>query len=185
MENNEKIIKNKAKKEKRLPRFRFLDVVIILLVVAVVLGVIFRQNIPTIFGKSKDLTTVEVSFSINNVSKSAIDSIDIGDTVYLNSDGSHFGTMMANSEGANYALSDEPAYEVFFENGDYKTVRYPEESNRKNAMGKIECKGAFSNDDGSFMLNGSKYLAPGQSLVICTETVTLEILITGIGEKSI
>ena len=184
MENKEKNISNEKKKNSRFPKFRFLDVVIILLIVAVIAGVFFRQNIPTIFGKAKDLTNVEVSFSVTNVNKNAIDAIDVGDVVYFDSDGSHFGTMTASSDDAKFALSKLPAYEVFFENGEYKTVYYPDETNRVNAKGKIDCKGAFSNDDGSFMLNGSTYLAAGQTVVICTEKVTLEIVITDIVEKA-
>jgi len=180
MRNKEKKIKNETKKEKRLPRFHFLDAIIILLVIAVCVGVFFRQNIFDLFGSFKNLTVTEVSFSVKNVDKNIIlDNIDIGDTVYFDSDGSNFGTIMLNSDSAEFALSYFPAYEVFFEDGEYKTVYYPEEAQRVNAEGKIECKGIFA-EDGSFMLNGSTYLAPGQTVVICTEEVTLEIVITDI-----
>ena len=57
------------------------------------------------------------------------------------------------------------------------------ESSLIYGIGTIKCDCAVS-ENGSFLLGGSLYLAPGQTYTVCTEKVTFDITITAIEEIS-
>ena len=172
--------KAKQNKEKRLPKFHLLDVVIILLVIAVLVGIYFRYNVFDMIGNLQNQNEVNVTFSVENIQDTTRYYIDIGDAVYFKDDGKSFGTIMESAENSDRALSYTPATEKFLDqdSGGVISVNYPA-GTRIDVEGKIKCKGSFS-DDGSFLLGGSKYISPGQTVEICTERVTLIIKITAI-----
>ena len=181
---NEKNIETesvKQVKQKKSRRIHILDVTIVLLIIAICVGLFFRQEVVDMFGNFRNLEEAEVSFSVKNISDKTRYNIYIGDEVYFKTDRNVFGTIMETSENSEIALIVVPASETFVENGTSITVNYPPET-RINANGKIKCKGYFA-EDGSFMINGSTYIAAGQSMVVCTEKVTLQINITGITAK--
>ena len=55
---------------------------------------------------------------------------------------------------------------------------YPSDT-RIDAKGRIECMGYY-NGEGGFTVDGRKYLAPGQSVDVKTELVTVTVTITSI-----
>lgn len=170
--------KVKQKKERRFPKFHVFDAIIIILVIAIVAGVIFRYSVFDMLGNLKNQSEAQVTFSVNNIKDTTEHYVSIDDKVYFKSDGNKFGTIMESVENSSRPLVTSPASQSFFEDGYAVTVNYPPET-RINAEGKIKCQGVFG-QDGSFMLNGSTYLSAGQKYVICTEKVTLEIMIMGI-----
>ena len=174
--------KNKENKKegkvRRFPKIYLLDIVIILLVIAMGLGIYFRYSLYDLFGNSKNQTESIVSFSIKNIKDTTSYYIDIDDALYMKEDGSYVGMIMANTENSERPLSESPAIEVMYDNGEYVTVSYPN-GTRIDAKGRFKCKGLFG-DDGSFMLNGSEYIAPGQTFTVCTERVTVDITILDI-----
>ena len=179
--NNEKNIQNEPAKvkKKKTRRIHILDVLIVLLVLAVCVGLFFRQDVVDMFGIFSNLKDAEVTFSVKNVSNETLKYISIDDEVYFKADNTTFGTIMPSDESSNRAYAESFAFETFLINGVHNAeVHYPPNT-RMDFKGRIQCRGYFA-DDGSFMLNGSKYLAAGQSMVICTEKVTLQITITGI-----
>ncbi len=178
----DKKIKNKEEKSRRFPKFYVLDVVIVLLIVSVLLGIYFRYSVFDMFGNSKNQVEVEVSFSIKNINYTTGMHIDIDDSVYFKSDGSTFGVIMANTENSQRPLHEFFAEQTVNKDGEIVTITYPPNT-RIDADGKIKCKGIFAKD-GSFMLNGNKFIAAGQTETVCTERVTVAITITDITEIS-
>ena len=75
-------------------------------------------------------------------------------------------------------IDEVPVGAVIVKDGKIIEVTYPEKT-RIDAQGRIICKGNLSSE-GSFLLNGNNYIAPGQSHIICTENVTLQINILSI-----
>lgn len=178
----DKKTKNKEEKIRRFPKFYVLDVVIVLLIVSVILGIYFRYSVFDMFGNSKDQVEVEVSFSIKNINHTTGMHIDIDDKVYFKSDGTAFGAIMASTENSQRPLREIPAHHTVNKDGEIVTITYPADT-RIDAEGKIKCKGSFSKD-GSFMLNGNKFIAAGQTETVCTERVTVAITIMDIAKIS-
>ena len=163
---------------KRFPKFGVLDVAIILLIISIIVGLAFKYNFFNSFVKFQNLDECAVSYSVKNIQKTTESFISSGDIVYFKDSGKAFGTIMESSDNSNMPLSHSPSKHTFFENGDFKEVTYPPDT-RIDATGRIRCEGKFSSD-GAFLLNGSSYLSAGQTYVICTEKVTLEISIIDI-----
>ena len=174
----DKKVKNKKEKVRRFPKFYVLDVVIVLLIISVLLGIYFRYSVFDMFGNSKNQVEVEVSFSIKNINYTTGMHIDINDKVYFKSDASDFGVIMASTENSQRPLREIPAQQTVNKDGEFITIHYPADT-RIDAEGKIKCKGTFAND-GSFMLNGNKFIASGQTETVCTERVTVSVTITDI-----
>ena len=181
-EKNEKKQKVKsapsAEKVRRFPKFGILDAAIILLVISVIVGLAFRYNVFKSFTELKDLDEFAVSFSVKNIKSTTQYEIDIGNDVYFKDSGESFGKIMKSSDASSEALIISPSTQTFIENGSTITVAYPINT-RIDATGRIRCEGKLSGD-GTFLLNGSDYLSAGQTYVVCTETVTLEITVLGI-----
>lgn len=172
----EKKIKNKENKARRFPKFYILDAAIIILILSAVLGIYFRYNVFDMLGNYKDQDSAQIVFSVKNIKETTKSFINIDDEVYFKDNGSKFGTIIQGEENSNEALVGiVPATANFVDNGNLITVSDPS-GTRIDANGRIKCQGLFSND-GSFKLNGTEYLSVGQTKVICTELVTIEITI--------
>ncbi len=170
-------IKNTTKKGRVFPKFYVLDVAIIILILASILGIYFRYNLFDTLGNVQSKDQAAIEFRVENIKETTKTYISIDDNVYFKNDGRSFGTIMPYEENSNEALRTSYTSATFVENGNTITVSYPAGENaRIDANGKIKCKGAFG-DDGSFKLNGTEYLSAGQTMTICTELVTLEITI--------
>ena len=178
--NKNKVIKSApaAGGVKQFPKFGVLDVAIILLIISIIVGLAFRYNFFNTFVKFQNLDEFAVSYSVKNIQQTTESFISSGDAVYFKDSGKSFGTIMESSNNSNMPLSHSPSKHTFFENGDSIEVTYPPDT-RIDATGRIKCEGKFSSD-GAFLLNGSSYLSAGQTYVICTEKVTLEITIVDI-----
>ena len=176
--------KNNTIKEnnKRFPKFYVLDAVIILLIIAIVLGIYFRYNVFEAFGGIKDKSEAQITFSIKNIKDSTKYYIDIGDDIYFKSSGESLGVIAESTENSDIALITTPASETFVKDGKSITANYPS-GTRIDAEGKIKCSGTFA-QDGTFMLNGSTYLSAGQTFTVCTEKITVDIVLVKIEQMN-
>ena len=163
---------------KKNVHFNVIDALIIILLVAIVLGVYFRFNIVEQL-KSEDNTDVyTVSFSVDNIRYTTPSYMSVGDAVYFADSGELFGVLISDSENQS-VMSIMPASEIFIDSaGEIKEVYYDEDT-RIDARGRIECKGIYT-EEGGFCVNGTRYIAPGQTLEINTELVTINITVTSI-----
>ena len=175
----DKNVKNTEKKVRRFPKIYVLDVAIIILIVVALLGIYFRYSIFDVLGNYKNQDEAQIVFSVKNIKETTKTFINIDDEVYFKDDGTDFGTIISGEENSNEALVGiVPASATFIDNGNPITVSYPA-GTRIDANGRIKCSGSFS-EDGTFKLHGTDYLSAGQTKVICTEFVTLEITIVKI-----
>ena len=182
MKKDKKVKKQADQKVRKFPRFGILDAIIILLVIAVSVRIAFRYNMFQTITQLQDLKEYTVSFSISNIEYTTPNYLNENDNVYFENSGEEFGKITKSSDVSNMILSVTPAKQSFVENGKVIDVTYPENT-RIDANGRIICKGKISSD-GSFLLNGNKYIAAGESHIICTETVTLQIKILSIDPVS-
>lgn len=178
MRKEKKIKESDGVKTKRFPRFGILDAVIIILVIAVAIGLAFRYNLFQTLNQLQNLKEYTVSFSVKNIEHTTPTFLNENDTVYFKNSGTDFGKITKSSDISNNVLDPSPSEHSFVEEERVITVIYPENT-RIDAKGRIICKGKMS-DEGAFLLNGSDYIAPGETHVVCTENVTLEINILSI-----
>ena len=167
----------KKEKIKRFPKFGVIDVAIILLIIAIGVGIAFRYNFFNAFTSLQESDECAVSFSVKNIENTTQYYINSGDVVYFKESGKKLGIIMESSDASSIPLTIAPSTQTFIENGLAITVTYPKDT-RIDATGRIKCEGKFSTD-GTFLLNGTDYLSAGQTYIVCTEKVTLEITILG------
>ncbi len=165
----------RQKKQRNKPHFGVLDAVIILLVIVAVVGVYFRSDIVKFVTGESKLGEYTISYSIENIRYTTPNYINVEDKVYFADSGDELGTLLTSSENAT-ALSITPASEYFTDNnGSIVEVMYPENT-RVNAKGRLLCKGRYSGD-GSFLVNGTTFVAAGQYIDVKTDYVSLTIRI--------
>ncbi len=172
----------KQKKGKNRPGIKALDIVIILMVLLVIVGVFFRYNTLDFLENNLNKKDYTISFSIENIRYTTPDHMLVGDKVYFGDSGELLGTLIAPSEDMkNIALKCTVSSQyVTNENGERVEIVYPEES-RVDAEGKMICEGLYTSD-GTFLLNGTTYLAAGKTVNVKTEKVTVAITVDKIEE---
>ncbi len=167
--------------EGRRFRIKALDIVIILLIVASVVAVYFRSNILDTLTGAKNLKEYNVSFEIKDIRYTTEKFIndDLNKKVYYE-DGTELGTLIEASDISIYAISSSYAQKNFTTKDGKNVVSLPcPKDTRIDANGRLRCKGTIS-EDGYFLVGGTKYLAPGDTVPIKTAHVTLNITITNI-----
>lgn len=172
----------KPQKVRRFPKFGVLDAVIILLVVAIVVGIYFRYSFFDTLNSVKNMKECYVTFKTDKITTNVSREMYDGDTIYFKADGSSFGTLAVKSEEITMVIQEQPATSTVFKDGNtYADVQYPQgmDGSLIYGIGTIKCNCAIS-ENGSYLLNGTTYISPGQTYTVCTEKVTVNIMITDI-----
>jgi len=175
--------KKKVKNEKTrsLPRFGALDALIILIVIVLIVGIFFRYKLMDILTSQQNFDEYNIAFTVDNVRYTTPDYINVGDTFYFANGGDALGTVTNDSENVG-ALTVAPAAEMFTDsNGNIIEVHYPNET-RVSFSGNLLCKGSVS-ETGGILINGSTYVAPGQTINVRTELVTMTLKVINIEKK--
>ena len=173
--------KVKAEKTKKLPRFGALDAFIILVVIVAIVGVFFRYRLLDILTAQQNLSDYTVSFSVDNVRYTTPDYINVGDVVYFKDSGAELGVITNESENMG-AFTVAPATETFTDsNGNIIDIHYPNET-RVSINGKLICSAQVS-ETGGILINGNTYIAPGQTIDVTTELVTMTIRVNAVEVK--
>ena len=176
--NKDKATNVKGEKSKKLPRFGALDAFIILIAILLIVGVFFRYKLLDAISAQMNLSSYDVSFSVDNVRYTTPDYINIGDEVYFKDTGVKLGEIAKESENMG-ALTVAPASEIFTDSsGNIIEVHYPNET-RVSFSGKLVCS-ARTSETGGILINGSTYIAPGQEIEVATELVSMTIRVTNI-----
>ncbi len=171
-------VKNKNESNKKA-HFNVIDACIIVLIVAIILGIYFRFNIVDKLWEKTQTKEYAVSFSIENIRYTTPSYMNIGDVVYFADSKEEFGTLITASDNVN-VLNIVPASEYFPDGeGGVIEVFYPDDETRIDARGRLSCFGYYD-ENGGFTVGGTHYIAPGQSVNVCTETVTVTMTITNI-----
>ena len=172
-----------AKKENgassKRAHFNVIDAVIIILVIAVALGIYSRFNVVETLWAKNETEKYAVSFSVKDIRYTTATYVNVGDKVYFADNDELFGAIMSESEDNENALGITPSSKYFTDSeGKVVEVFYPSDT-RIDVKGRIECTGYY-NGEGGFTVDGRKYLAPGQTVEVRTELVTVTITVTSI-----
>lgn len=166
-------------KDNTKAHFNVIDAVIIVLVISLALGIFFRSYIVEKLWAETQSGDYVISFSIKDIRYSTPSYMNVGDKVYFGDSGEFFGTLMSESDNMN-ALNITPASKYFPNSkGNVVEVFYPDGESRVDTKGRIQCVGYYG-EDGGFSVDGRHYLAPGQSINVKTELVTVTINIMSI-----
>lgn len=148
--------------------FNIIDLLIILVIAAVVTGVAFRYNLIDKIGVKSNEDTVIISFLIQDIKESSTDALVLGDVFYWE----------ANSMPIGELISKKPSFaEAFIEKAEGNLVKVYNE-NSFDVRGEIKATGKIK--DGSFMLGGTQFLAPGKILYVESKNIMVTITITNI-----
>ncbi len=171
---------NHTDKVKKAPRFGVLDAVIILLVIAAVLGIYFRYQLMDWITNTRNMGEYNVTFAIDDIRYTTPNYLNIGDEIYFANSGEHLGTLIEESDNAsNSALIIQPSSETFYIDGVAHDIPYPNLESRVDVKGRLRCTASYS-EDGGLLINGSTYIAPGQTISSKTEWVTVNLRILAI-----
>ncbi len=170
---------NVASATKNKAHFNVIDAIIILLVIAIAAGIFFRSYIIEKLWATSKSDNYVISFSIEDIRYTTPTYMNVGDKVYFSDNGELLGTLLSESDNVN-ALNITPASKYFTDsNGNIVVVFYPDGESRVDVKGRIECVGYYG-EDGGFSVDGRHYLAPGQSISVRTELVSVTINIMSI-----
>ncbi len=174
-----KTLKKDGASSKTAAHFNVIDAAIIVLVISVILSIVFRSHIIDKLWAHSKTDDYVISYSIENIRYTTPSYLNVGDEVYFADSGELLGTLISESENVN-ALNITPASEYFTDtNGNVVEVFYPDEDSRVDTKGRLQCRGYYG-EDGGFSVDGRHYLAPGQSINVKTELVTVTINIMSI-----
>ena len=164
---------------KKNAHFNVIDAFIIIVLIAAVLGIYLRFNLVESLSHTEATEKYNVSFSVENIRYTTPSYVNVGDKVYFGDTGEVFGTLISESENQS-VFNITPSSEFFIDSaGAVVEVFYPDSESRIDAKGRIECDGTYS-EEGGFCVGGSRFIAPGQTVEIKTELVTLVATITSI-----
>ena len=164
---------------KKNAHFNVIDAFIIILLIAAVLGIYMRFNVVESLSDGGQTERYNVSFSVENIRYTTPSYVSVGDRVYFGDTGELFGTLISESDNQS-VFNLTPASEYFIDStGAAVEVFYPDSESRIDAKGRIECNGVYT-EEGGFCVGGSRYIAPGQTVEINTELVTLYVTLTSI-----
>lgn len=178
---NSKTANDKATRSQKSRKINALDIFIIILVIASVAGIIYRQYTSDLPTKTEGEASYEVHFSVKNISFTVPSYLKTDDKIYFET-GDFFGNLLNNNDNdQDSALVVTPASVVLTdENGNYVSAMYPDGS-RVDANGSILCK-CVKTADGRYLLGGTRYITPGESITVRTELVDLTITITSVAQ---
>ena len=170
----------KTDQEKNRVKFRALDVVIVVLILASVVGIYFRYNLMDMIVGSHNLQEYAVSFEIKDVQYATKDKFELGNKVYYKSSGEQLGELISVVENSDAVVHPTPANKIVIPDGKNEAVEvsYPD-GTRIDISARMICKGKYSDGVG-FLVDGTEYLAPGQTISVMTDYVTFDIIITDI-----
>ena len=176
---------NNTDKPKSQIRIKALDVVIVLLILLSVFGIYFRYNLMDKLTVGRNLKEYTVSFEIKDIRYTTEAYMEVGDKLFFYDSGDELGELIKPSDEASdeekKALRHVNATTTIIteENGNKAMeVLYPDNT-RVDAYGRMICKGTYTEESG-FLVEGTKYIAPGNTIKIKTEKVTVNIIITEI-----
>ena len=150
--------------------FSVIDVLIILLVLAAIVGIVYRV-VMTVSDDAAEGTVCRVYFEVSETHRDVLSELRAYDTVYLYENDMRLGMIGATmSEEGNTA----PAL----------TIVNSESGDTATATGCMVCR-AVSVQDGSILVDGTgRYLTRGSVLEIRTDRVLLTVRVTDIQTNS-
>ena len=161
MTNNDKV--------KRKISFSVIDFVIIVTVLALIVGIVFRYDLLGKLFSRTEPVDVTVSFVAENITKEEAQ-VFLSDTdFYL--DGKIFGRLQS---------SESLPHSEYLENSSGTLTQITSEQH-VDVSGSFLCKAVYT--DGGYLLDGKTYIAAGSSFTLRTDTCSIDILILAVEGK--
>lgn len=151
------------------PRFNIIDFIIVVVILGCIVGVVLRYNIADRIGVNSEQSTVEITFQIKDVRNSTADALVEGDNFYWEQNGALLGVLKEKEtyEAESYYAGDDGLpYAVY-------------STERSDISGVLTSSGTIG-EDGSFMLSGNQFIAPGKELDVVSPHIEVTIVITDI-----
>lgn len=154
-------------------RFNAIDILILLIVLACVVGLAIRFGTVKEYSADENLKLYSVYFTVSNISYTSEDAFVAGDTVTLTEGKTILGTFVGLESilPAEFLARDSE--------GNLILVSYPE-TTRIDVSGKIAARGIMT--DNGFLANGTTYVAAGKAYAAQTEHMDFVLKITNIVE---
>jgi len=155
-------------------RFNVVDIIILLVVVAAVVGLVLRFGNVGGFSADEDLKTYEIYFAVKDIAYTSEDAFVSGDTVTLVDS----GVVLGELEGLESIMPAE-----FFardQSGNLIVASYPELT-RIDVTGHILSHGIMS--ENGYLVGGTTYVAAGAAYSVRSEHMDFVLEITNIVEK--
>ncbi|MCQ2424141.1 MAG: DUF4330 domain-containing protein [Clostridia bacterium] len=149
---------------------------LILAAVLLVFGAAWRLNILSYFvpKAAPELSEYRVSFRVADISATSADYFADGTSFSIVGSGEPFGTVsgsVAVTPAEHYVEMPDGTCSLVYDSGD-----------RIDVTGTFLVKACVSEDKGLVMLNGTKYLAPNQSITLYSDVYEVTILVTAVQE---
>lgn len=155
-------------------RFNVIDLLIVLIVLACVIGLAIRLGTVKEYSADENLKSYALYFTVTNIAYTSEDAFVVGDTVTI----TEGGIVLGQFAGLESILPAE-----FFardSEGNLITVNYPE-TTRIDVTGRIESRGVMS--ENGYLVNGTTYIASGKAYQVQTEHMDFILKITNIVEE--
>ncbi len=165
---------NKKKKNSKM-RFNIIDLVIVVLILACIVGVYLRSISVKDLDTEETLDTAQISFLVQDIRYTSADFFIGGEKVYTKEDGLKIGEFMKGY----FVITPAEDY-VTDHKGNTVKVTYPENT-RIDVKGKILSEGKWT--DGGFLVGGNTYIAAGKEMKICTSHITVTLVVTDVAKN--
>lgn len=155
---------------KNKTRFNGIDLLILILFIGCIAGIIVRYQVVDIVKSTNNQENASISFYVSDIKETSEEFFAEGDKFFIVETGDYLGTL----EGG---FVFEPA-EEFNETANGEYVKSASVSGRSDVRGSLFSSGTFSNE--GFLLNNTKYLAPGSTFAMQSGKILVTIVITDI-----
>ncbi len=153
---------------KNKTRFNAIDLLILILFIGCIAGIIVRYQVVDIVKSNNSQENASISFFIHDIKETSEEFFAEGDKFFIVGSGDYFGAL----EGG---FVFEPA-EEFNETSNGLYVKSASKSGRSDMRGSFFSSGTFSSE--GFLLNNTKYVAPGSVLSIQSGKILVNVIVT-------
>lgn len=164
--------KNIEQNVKTKPRFNIIDMLVILVVIACIVGVMLRYGVVDRIAMDTDKNTVKITFLVESVWPYLPMAFESGDDIYMTALNIKVGKLVEKSTASAlgyYNLQDG-------------TVARSYNEKRVDMTGVIEAKGIMTEE--GFMLNGTTYVAAGTGFLMDNKDAQIYATILSVEQVS-
>ena len=155
---------------KNKTRFNAIDLLILILFIGCIAGIIVRYQVVDIVKSNNNQENASISFLVKDIKETSEEFFAEGDKFFIIGSNEFLGAL----EGG---FVFEPA-EEFNETADGRYVKSASASGRSDMRGSLLSSGTFSSE--GFLLDNTKYIAPGSTLSIHSNKIYVNIIVTDI-----
>ncbi len=149
--------------ENQKPKFNVLDLIIIIALIALIAGGVWRSGVIEQLRIPEANDTVEITFLCQGVTAGSDKVFAVGDTLYCTDDGLTLGSVtLTESEPTRIYREDADGNLTVSESTETVELRFT-----------VKCTGRIS--DEGFLLGGTRYLAAGSTVSAHNQTVSMEM----------